>query len=54
MGLSFSPFPIDSLNSSSLYATDPPEPPKVKEGLMMAGKAIVFNKSFPSSRDLIV
>ena len=39
----FKPLFTDASNSSSLYATEPPEPPKVNEGLIIAGKEILFN-----------
>ena len=51
VGLSFNPSPTDSSNSSSLYATEPPEPPRVKDGLIMTGKVTLFRSSFPSSKD---
>ena len=51
VGLSFNPSPIDSSNSFSLYATEPPEPPRVKDGLIIAGKEILSRSSFPSSID---
>ena len=37
-----------------MYATEPPEPPKVNEGLIIAGKEILFNNFLASSKDLTV
>ena len=51
VGLSFNPSPIDSSNSFSLYATEPPEPPRVKDGLIIAGREILSRSFFPSSID---
>ena len=36
------PFSQIVLNSSMLYAIPPPDPPRVKEGLMMHGNPISF------------
>ena len=41
IGLAIKPFFTNSLNSSMLYATDPPVPPRVNEGLIITGNSIV-------------
>ena len=52
IGLASSPIEIDSLNSSRLYATDPPVPPKVNDGRMITGNCIVSKISFACFFDL--
>ena len=54
VGLSFKPLFTDISNSSSLNATEPPDPPNVKEGLIIAGKEIFSSKFVASSSDLTV
>ena len=43
------PFLIIEKNSSSVFATPPPVPPKVKDGLIMDGIPISLNANFASS-----
>ena len=44
IGLALRPFSISFLKSSILYATDPPVPPSVKEGLIITGKPMLSIK----------
>ena len=41
IGLASNPTEIDSLNSSILYATEPPVPPKVNDGRTITGNCML-------------
>ena len=54
VGDNFSPFNTISKNSSLLYAMPPPSPPKVKEGLIMAGNPTESRANIASSTFLAI
>ncbi len=53
LGLTERPHSTYSSNSSMLYATLPPVPPSVNDGLIIAGKPILSTDSFASSNEFI-
>ena len=54
VGLSLIPLLTEDSNSFSLYATEPPDPPKVNDGLIIAGNEILSSNFFASSKDWTV
>ena len=53
-GDNLSPLETISINSSLLYAMPPPSPPRVKDGLIIAGNPTKSNAELASSRFLAI